>query len=211
MAIGAQALAVHPGQRDRIDDLFAGQAKHACHDRGGGHFDQHHVVEADLVEAVFQREAALDFVRLDHRREHVLHRERLPADRDCVARQPIGGRENAAQVVGRMPPFRGQPGVVEIQPADHRADIERGLHRIELEPGSGHLGAIGHDGAVDDRPQKLGAGRIFERLEAAAKRIHQAVARRFVSLLALDTVLGHIVGNVDQDLVGFGRDVGDGC
>ncbi len=155
MAIGAQALTVHPGQRDRIDDLFAGQAKHACHDSGGGHFDQHNVVEADFIEAVFQREAALDFMRFDHRREHVLNRERLPADRHCVTRQPIGGRENAAQVVGRMPPFRGQPGVVEIQPADHRADIERGLHRIELERRSGHLGAIGHDGAGTTGPSSL--------------------------------------------------------
>ena len=47
--------------------------------RGGGDPDQHHVIEPDAVEAVLQREHALDLVRLDHRRQHVGHRERLSA------------------------------------------------------------------------------------------------------------------------------------
>ena len=39
-------------------------------------------------------------------------------------------------------------------------------------------------------PEQLGARGILERLEAAAQRIHQAVARRVVGFLALDLELG---------------------
>ena len=35
-----------------------------------------HVIETDAVEAVIERQHALDLVRLDHRRQHVAHRER---------------------------------------------------------------------------------------------------------------------------------------
>ena len=73
MAVGAQRLAVDPGLRDGIDDLVVGTAQHLGDHRGRGHLDQHHVVEADAVEAVLEREHALDLVRLDHRRQHVAH------------------------------------------------------------------------------------------------------------------------------------------
>ena len=52
---------------------------------------------------------------------------------DGVARQPVGRRQDAAEVVRRMAPFGGEPRVVEVEPADHRADVERGLDRVELE------------------------------------------------------------------------------
>jgi hypothetical protein len=35
------------------------------------------MVETDLVERILKRNAALDFVGLDHRREHMLHGERM--------------------------------------------------------------------------------------------------------------------------------------
>ncbi len=76
MAVGAQALAVDPGLRHRIDDLVVSQSHQLGNHGGGGHLDQHHVIEAHAVEAVFQREHALDLVGLDHRREDIAHENR---------------------------------------------------------------------------------------------------------------------------------------
>ncbi|KAG1430687.1 hypothetical protein G6F57_022995 [Rhizopus arrhizus] len=73
MAIGAQALAVDPGQRYRVDHFIAVQSQHLRHDGGGRHLDQHDVVQPDFVEGVLQRDAALDLVRLDHAGQHVAH------------------------------------------------------------------------------------------------------------------------------------------
>src|SRR2546422_8545534 len=49
-----------------------------------------------------------------------------------VSRQPIRDRQDRAEVIRRVAPLGGEPGVVEIEPADHGADIERRLHRVEL-------------------------------------------------------------------------------
>src|SRR3972149_4983666 len=65
------------------------------------------------------------------------------------ARQPVRAGEYAAQVVRRMAPLGRKPGVVEVEPANHRADVERSLHRIELELRAGDPGALGHDGGGD--------------------------------------------------------------
>src|SRR3989454_8922191 len=43
----------------------------------------------------------------------------------------------------RVAPLGGEPGVVEIEPADHGADIERRLHRVELVARSRHLRPVG--------------------------------------------------------------------
>ena len=46
--------------------------------------------------------------------------------------EPIGNGENAAEIVGGVAPLGGQPGVVEVEPANHGADVEGGLNRIKL-------------------------------------------------------------------------------
>ncbi len=74
--IGAQALAIDPGKRERIDGLLAGEAEQLAHHGGGRDLDQNHVIEADFVEGVLQRNAALDLVRLDHGGQHIAHDER---------------------------------------------------------------------------------------------------------------------------------------
>ena len=103
----------------------------------------------------------------------------------------------------------GEPGVVEIQPADHGADVERGLHGVELALGARDLRAVRHRRARDDRAQQLGAGRVFERLEAAAQRVDQAIARGVVRFLVLYGIVFYVIGDQRQDLVGLGPDVGD--
>ncbi|CAB3773046.1 hypothetical protein LMG29739_06363 [Paraburkholderia solisilvae] len=133
MAVRAQRVPIDERERHRVDQLVAREADQLADHRGRRELDEQHMIEPDLVERVLERDAALNFVRLDHADQDVFHRQRLFARCDGVARQPVGGGENAAEVIGRMAPFGGEPGVVEVEPADHRADIERGLDRIELE------------------------------------------------------------------------------
>ena len=204
MAVGAQRLAIDPGQRYRIQDFVAGQAEHLGDHRSRRDLNQHHVIQADLVERVFQCDTALDFVRLDHAGQHVLHRQRLLAGRDCIAGQPVGRCQNTAEVIRRMTPFRCQPGVVEVEPADHGADVEGGLHRVELKLGARHLGAIRHQGAGHDRAHQLFASRVFERFQTATKGVDQAVARGGVGDAGFDFEFAHVVDDVDDFLIKFG-------
>ena len=76
VAVGAQRAAVEEGVGERVDDLLARAAEQRGGDGGRGDAHEQDVVEADAVEAVLQREHALDFVRLDHRGEHVAHGDR---------------------------------------------------------------------------------------------------------------------------------------
>ena len=96
MAVGAKRSAVEPGVRDRVDDLLARGAEHRGHNGGGRDPHQDHVIEADLVEGVLERDHALHFVRLDHRGEHVAHGEGLSPFGQALSRQPVGDREDAA-------------------------------------------------------------------------------------------------------------------
>ena len=101
MPVGAERLAVDKGLRDGVDGLVAREAEHLGDDGGGGDLDEDDVVEADAVEGVEQREAALDLVCLDHALEEVT---------DCEVglarpREVVGDGEDGAEVVGRVSPF----------------------------------------------------------------------------------------------------------
>src|SRR3974390_1061409 len=85
------------------------------------------MIQSDAVEAVLQGEHTLYFMSLDHAGEHIAHRHTL-----ARTRQVVGHWENSAQIVRGVAPLRGQPGVVEIQPANHGADIECRGDRIQL-------------------------------------------------------------------------------
>ena len=125
------------------------------------------------------------------------------------SREPVGHRQDAAEIVGGVAPLGRQPGVVEVEPADHGADVERGLHGVELIVRARNARAVGDDGARHDGSQELGAGRILERLEAAAKRVDQAGARGRVGQFALDLVVQRVIGDVGEDFVGCGAFVAD--
>src|SRR5882672_7671481 len=119
------------------------------------------MIETDSVEAVLQGEDTLDFVRLDHAGEYVAHRDRFAGPREIV-----GHGENSTQVVRRVPPLRRQPGIVEIEPANHGADVEGGVDGIELVSSAGNARAVGESRARYHRAHQLRAGRIFQRLKA---------------------------------------------
>src|SRR3546814_21190212 len=81
---------------------------------GRGDLDQYDVIQADMVEGVFQCNAALDFVCVDHRSEYGAHVKCRFADRDGAARKPICPGQYSAQVVGRLATSSRQPTVVEV-------------------------------------------------------------------------------------------------
>jgi len=70
-----------------------------------------------------------------------------------------------------------QPGVVEIQPAHHCADVEGGLHRVQHVVRARHARSVDHADARHQWTEQLAAGREGQRFQAAAQRIEQAVVR----------------------------------
>ncbi|CAG9196978.1 hypothetical protein BCAR13_120040 [Paraburkholderia caribensis] len=211
VAVSAQRVSIDKRLRHCVDQLIARQSEQLANHGCGSKLHEQHMIEADLVERVFERDAALNFVRLDHGDQDVFHRERLFAVGDGGAREPVGRRENAAEVIGRMAPFGREPGVVEVEPADHGADVERGLHRVQLERRARHPGAVRDDRAGHDRSHQLGAGRVGQGFESAAERVDQAIARRLQRKIALELVIQHIVDDIDQYCIRIGPDVGDRC
>jgi hypothetical protein len=179
VTVGTQRPAINEGIRQCVDHHVASSAQHGRDHGRTGYAHQQHVVQTHAIEAVLQRHDALDLVRLDHGGEQVLHEQRLCARDIAPAGKVIRDGEDASQVIRRVTPFSRQPGVVEIQPSDHRTDVERGLHRVQLMGSPGHPRAAGQHRSVHHWSQKPGAGRIPQRLEAASQRIHQAVERRF--------------------------------
>ena len=61
--------------------------------------------------------------------------------------------ENRAEIVRRMSPFCREPGIVEIQPAHERADIERGGNWVENMVRARHTRAVRHDASRHDRAE----------------------------------------------------------
>ena len=66
VAVGAQRAAVDPGVGQGIDHVLAASAEHRGRNRGRGDAHQQHVIEPDAIEAVLQRQHALDLVGLNH-------------------------------------------------------------------------------------------------------------------------------------------------
>ncbi len=110
-------------------------------------------------------------MRLDHAGQHVADRHGFAG-----ARQIIGNGENAAKIVRWVAPLRRQPGVVEIQPANHRTDVECGIDGIEFVSRAGNARAVGERRPGNDRAHQFGASRIFQGLKAAGQGVHEAVA-----------------------------------
>ena len=201
VAISAQGGAIDEGVGECVDDLVAATAEHRGGDGGRGDAYQQHVVEAAAVEGVLERQHALDLVRLDQGGEQVAHGGRRAAFEHGATRQVIAHGQDGTEVVGRMAPLRGQPGVIEVEPADQRADVEGGLHGVEFERGAGHARAAGHRGARHHGPQPAHAGGKLQCLEGAGERIHQAVARGVIGQRAVELRGVGIVGDLHEQLV----------
>jgi len=100
-----------------------------------------------------------------------------------------------------MSPLRRQPGVIEVEPANHRANVERSLHRIKLVPCARNARAMRINGPLHNRPQQLGACRILQRLQTAAQRIDQAIPCGLVRKLALDFIIQRVVSDIGENFI----------
>ena len=143
-------------------------------------------------------------MRLDHRSQHIAHRQLA-----AVSRKPVCYGENAAKIVARMPPFSREPGVIEIQPSNNGPDVEGRRYRVEFKAGSGHARPAPHRKARHNRPEQLRAGREFQSQQAAAQRVEQAIPCGLIGQVAVDGVVQHIVGDVGNDLIETGADIGN--
>ena len=113
---------------------------------------------------------------------------RLPVV-SASAAEVVGDGEDGAEVVGGVAPLGGEPGVVVVQPADERADVEGGLHGVELVAGAGNACAVADIVPGHEWAEELGAGGEVERLQAAAEGVEQAVARGLVGERGFDLVV----------------------
>ena len=208
MAVGTQRAAIDPGIGDRRHDLLAAATEHAGNDRGRGNAHQQHVVQTHAVEAVLQRQHALDLMRLDHRGQYVAHGQRIFAFGEVAARNVIGHGKDRTKVVRRMTPFGCQPGVVEVEVADQHAQVERGLGGLQFMAGARHTGPALHLRAGHHRPQQARAARELHRQHGAGEAVHQAVAGGGIGLVAVDLVVADVIRDILHDLVvirPFGR------
>lgn len=150
-----QALAVNPGLGDGIGGLLLAEAEHLAHYGGAGNLDQDNVVETDLVEGVEKGQASLDLVGLDHTLEDVADGEDLAASNVAAGLvgpgDPVSHGKDGTEVVRGVSPLGRQPAVVVVEPPDHGTNVESAVDRVEHERGAGHPGAVGHNGALDNR------------------------------------------------------------
>jgi hypothetical protein len=119
-----------------------------------------------------------------------------------------------------MSPLGGEPAVVEIEPSDLGADVERATDGVELVVGTRDLGScwasnagdaagsmrvltIGHNRSVHDGSEDLGALGESQSLETTANGVNQAQPGGLESERGLDLVVVDIVGDVLEDLVGL--------
>lgn len=177
VTVSAEGLTVDPGLGDGVGNLLLIEAEHLGDDGGGGNLDEDNVVEADLVVGVEEGQAALDLVGLDHGLEDVLDVEDLATGEVAAglvgAVDPVSDGEDGAKVVRGVTPLGGQPAVVEVKPADHGANVEGTVDRVEDKGGAGNLGTVGHDGAGDNGAEELGALLEAEALKTAAEGVEE--------------------------------------
>ena len=100
------------------------------------------MVETDAVERVLESKTALDLMGFNHTLKDILNGDILPS-----ASQVVGDREDSAEIVRRVTPFRRKPTVVEVQPPDRRADIECTANGVKLIVGARDLRACKTEGS----------------------------------------------------------------
>src|SRR5262249_20791371 len=87
---------------------------------------------------------------------------------------------------------------------DHRADVECGLHGIELVRGPRYARTTWHGRAGHHRTHEFRARGVLQRLESARERIHEAVAGRLIRLGAADLERLRVLGDRYEDGIGCG-------
>ena len=101
-----------------------------------------------------------------------------------------------------MDPLGGEPCVVVVQPSHARREVVRGGDRVHVVVGARHVRAVGDRRAGHDRAQELGALGEVEGQHGARHGVQHRVPRRLDRIPRLDLVTDHVVGDVQQQLVG---------
>jgi hypothetical protein len=204
MAVGAQA-GHRPRPGRRVDDLSRLGAEHLRHHRPWRRPSPaargHRPTRLKLFSSAMQPWISCALIMAV---STSLHGQRRLAFATRGTGQPVRRGENAAQVVGRVTPFGGQPGVVVVQPADDAPMSQAAWTGSSWNcvPGTGRHG---ERRCRDDRSQQLGALRKAQGQQATAERVHQAVAGGVVGFVRTDFVVGDVVDDVVRTLSGFGR------
>ena len=104
-----------------------------------------------------------------------------------------------------MAPLGGQEGVVVIEPANSRTDVEGGRDGVETEARAGHARPVRHQGPGHDGPEMAGTFGVAEREDGAAEGIHETVARHAIGLRTETLCFGPPIGD---HILGDGLDLG---
>lgn len=124
-----------------------------------GNLDQDGVVDAALVEGVVHLHDALDLVGLDLRRQDVSQRDICPRRRRNItsitrvglpvaaaaaaAGKPVGYGDDGSEVVAWVAPLCAGIGIVVVEVADQRSEVECTFYGVENELGPWKLEAVG--------------------------------------------------------------------
>jgi len=137
MTVSTQRLAVSPCLGDGIDSLVTVETQELRDNGSTSDLDEDDVIETDTVEGVEKGKTSLDLVSLNHARKDVMDGEFL-----TLASEMIGDGEDGTQVVRWVTPFRGEETVIEVEPSDHRSNVERAPDGVELIVGSGNSSTL---------------------------------------------------------------------
>ena len=165
------------------------------------------MIQPHPVKRVFECKHPLDFMGHDHSFQDIPHGQGRLALRHPLLGQMIRHGQYAPQVIRGVAPLRRQPGIVVVQPAHDTANIPGRLYRIESVRSARNTGAMGYNGAVNQRPKVLGAFRKTQGEKAATEGIYQAVSRGIPSLFAFYPIAESVVGDCLQDVVIVGANV----
>lgn len=173
----AHGLAVNKGLGDSITSLLLVKTHHLGDNGSRGKLDENDVVESDLVEGVLKSHAALDLVGSDHSLQNVTDLEDLSVSKVSAvlvcAINPVGGRKDGTQIVGRVTPLSSKPAVVEVQPADHSTDVEGSVDGVKLEVCTRNLCAVGDNCALNSRTKNVPALLELQALETTAQSVNE--------------------------------------
>lgn len=85
------------------------------------------MIKTDSVERVQESQLALDLVGLDHSFEDIANFQGL-----TIACEVVRHSKDSSEVVGRVAPLSSKPTVVEVEPANLRANVERTPDGVDL-------------------------------------------------------------------------------
>ena len=133
----------------RVDDFITRAAEELRDDGRARNLQQERVIDPVTTQGILHAEHTLYLVRLHHRFQHRAHGERRFPRCGADAAQMIRHGENRADIVRRVRRLRGDPRVVEVEPAHEASGVECRRRGIELIRRARHARPVRDHGAGD--------------------------------------------------------------